>query len=200
MQTDETGHCDWAELTWAYAMQALAPRDVAAAEAHIASCPDCRRELESLRSVVDSFVSWPTDVLRPTRSLQTRLATRIAGEIGKEPVLPPAPPLAPTRGQAWSEPEWEQVAPGIECKLLANDAERHRVSMLVRLAPGASYPAHTHAGVEELHLLDGELWIDERKLFPGDYNYGEPGASDERVWSETGCTCLLMTSTKDVLR
>jgi hypothetical protein len=36
----------------------------------------------------------------------------------------------------WSEPEWEQVAPGIECKLLATDAERDRVSMLVRLAPG----------------------------------------------------------------
>ena len=103
-------------------------------------------------------------------------------------------------GAGWSEPEWEQVAPGIECKLLATDTEKHRVSVLVRLAPGASYPAHTHAGVEELHLLDGELWIDERKLFPGDYNYGAPGAGDERVWSETGCTCVLITSIKDTLR
>jgi hypothetical protein len=59
---------------------------------------------------------------------------------------------------------------------------------------------HTHAGVEEVHLLDGELWIDERKLVPGDYNYGAPGAGDERVWSETGCTCVLVTSTKDTLR
>ena len=62
------------------------------------------------------------------------------------------------------------------------------------------HPPHTHAGVEELHLLDGELWIDERKLYPGDYNYGPPGASDERVWSETGCTCVLITSTDDRLR
>jgi anti-sigma factor ChrR (cupin superfamily) len=111
---------------------------------------------------------------------------------GKEPMPPPA--------RRWSEPEWKQVAPGIECKLLSTDAERLRVSMLVRLAPGASYPAHTHAGVEELHLLDGELWIDARKLFPGEHNYGAPGAGDERVWSETGCTCLLVTSTKDVPR
>jgi anti-sigma factor ChrR (cupin superfamily) len=72
--------------------------------------------------------------------------------------------------------------------------------MLVRLAPKATYPAHTHAGIEELHLLDGELWIDERKLCPGDYNYGAPGAGDDHVWSETGCTCLLVTSTKDILR
>ena len=191
MRTFDRNRCEQSEVTCAYAAQALAASEVAAAEAHIASCSDCRRELESLRPVVDSFVSWPTDVLRPTASLQARLALRISEKTGKPAVPPPA--------GRWSEPEWEQVAPGIECKLLATDMQRHRVSMLVRLAPGASYPAHTHAGVEELHLLDGELWIDERKLFPGDYNYGAPGAGDERVWSETGCTCLLVTSTKDVL-
>ena len=187
--------CKEAELTCAYALQVLPAREVAAVEAHIASCPDCQRELASLRPVMDRFVSWPTDMLRPTTPLQARLARRIAEETGKEPVLPP---VCPSK-QAWSEPEWQQVAPGIECKLLATDMERHRVSMLVRLAPGASYPAHTHAGVEELHLLDGELWIDEKKLVPGDYNYGAPGAGDARVWSETGCTCILLTSTEDIL-
>ena len=196
MRTLDTNRCEQSEATCAYAAQALAASEVAAAEAHIAWCPDCRRELESLRPVVDRFVSWPTDVLRPPTSLQARLARRIAEETGKKPMLPPTRPSE----QAWTEPEWEQVAPGIECKLLATDADRDRVSMLVRLAPGASYPAHTHAGVEELHLLDGELWIDERQLFPGDYNYGVPGAGDERVWSETGCTCVLVTSTKDVLQ
>ena len=191
MSAFDKNRCEHSELTCAYAAQALTPSEGAVAEAHIASCSDCQREVENLRPVFDGFVSWPTDVLRPTTSLQTRLALRIAEETGEPPVLPLA--------QQWSEPEWEQVAPGIECKLLATDTTRHRVSMLVRLAPGASYPAHTHAGVEELHLLDGELWIDERKLFPGDYNYGAPGMGDERVWSETGCTCVLMTSTMDVL-
>jgi anti-sigma factor ChrR (cupin superfamily) len=192
MSPSPRDRCGQSEVTCAYAAQALAASEVAAAEAHIASCPACQSEVESLRPVLDRFISWPTDVLRPPTSLQKRLAARIAQETGKPPVPPPA--------GHWPEPDWEQVAPGIECKLLATDAERHRVSMLVRLAPGASYPAHTHAGVEELHLLDGELWIDERKLFPGDYNYGAPGAGDERVWSETGCTCVLITSTKDILR
>jgi hypothetical protein len=53
--------------------------------------------------------------------------------------------------------------------------------------------------VEELHLLEGELWIDERKLYPGDYNRAEAGTGDKRVWSETGCTCVLITSTRDIL-
>ena len=148
-------------------------------------------ELETWQPVIDWFALWPTDILRPTRPLQERLAQRIAAETGELGVPPPAP--------CWREPEWEQVAPGIECKLLATDAERHRVSMLVRLAPGASYPPHTHVDVEELHLLDGELWIDGHKLVVGDYNCGARGASDELVWSEAGCTCVLITSTKDSL-
>ena len=131
------------------------------------------------------------DLLRPGPSLQERLAERIAADTGGKPVLPSAP--------QWSEPEWEDVAPGISCKLLATDAATHRVSMLVRLAPGTDYPPHTHAGREELHLLDGELWIDERKLYPGDYNRAEAGTADKRVWSETGCTCVLITSTQDIL-
>lgn len=61
------------------------------------------------------------------------------------------------------------------------------------------YPPHSHAGVEELHLLEGELWINERKLYPGDYSRGEPGTADARVWSETGCMCVLVTSPRDVL-
>jgi len=187
----ERNPCEQAELVSAYAVQALPSRDVPAVEAHIASCEHCRREIAALRPVVDKFVAWPTDVLRPAASLQQRLAQRIAAETGKEAVLP---------ARQWSEPEWEKVAPGISVKMLATDSEKHVVSMLVRLDPGASYPAHTHAGVEELHLLEGELWIDDRKLHPGDYNYGKPGDGDDRVWSETGCTCVLITSTQDILR
>jgi hypothetical protein len=32
--------------------------------------------------------------------------------------------------------------------------------------------------VDELHLLDGELFIDGRKLVPGDYNYAKAGRSN----------------------
>jgi hypothetical protein len=48
-----------------------------------------------------------------------------------------------------------------------------------------------------LHLLHGELMIDDKKLYAGDFIRAESGSVDHRVWSETGCTCLLITSTKD---
>jgi len=137
------------------------------------------------------LLNWPMDGVTPSESLRARLAERIAEHTGEEPIAPPA--------TQWAEPEWNEVAPGIFCKLLAEDKEARRVSMLVRLMPNTEYPPHTHAGLEELHLLEGELWIEDRKLYPGDYNRAEPRTSDRRVWSETGCTCVLITSTEDVL-
>jgi anti-sigma factor ChrR (cupin superfamily) len=183
---------DHSELVFMYALQALPSTEVPAVEAHLSACPECRREMETLRPIVDSLVRWPTDVLRPSASLWERLAQRIAAESGEEPAAPDT--------RRWTEPDWKEVAPGISCKLLATDPQRNRVSMLVKLAPGTDYPPHTHAGVEELHLLHGELWINDRKLYPGDYNRAEPGTVDARVWSESGCTCVLMTSTQDMLR
>src|SRR5216683_182257 len=155
------------DLVFLYALQALPPREIAVAEAHISACAHCQQEMKRLRPVIGSFVSWPTDVLRPSASLWGPLAQRIAEETGKEPVLPPL--------QLPAKPEWEE------------------------LAPGTDYPPHRHAGVEELHLLQGELMIGDKKLYPGDYNRAEPDSVDHRVRTETGCTCVLVTSTKDVL-
>lgn len=186
---DEQSHLD---LLFLYALGALPPDETPTAEVQISGCADCRRELESLRPIVGAFVAWPTDVLRPSASVWGRLAQRIATETGRAAVVPAA---AHRRAEA----EWEEAAPGISCKLLATDTERRRVSMLVRLAPGTDYPPHRHAGVEELHLLHGELMVDEKKLHPGDYIRAEAGTVDHRVWSETGCTCVLLTSFEDVI-
>jgi anti-sigma factor ChrR (cupin superfamily) len=185
--------CEQTERVAEYALRALPARESSTFEAHVEVCPACREELVAVRPVIDAFVDWPTDTLRPTTPLWGRLAERIAADSGDRP--------SPEPEVRWAEePAWREVAPGISCKLLSTDETHDRVTMLVRLAPGVAYPPHSHAGVEELHLLDGELWIDERRLRPGDYSRAEPGTADARVWSETGCTCVLLTSPSDILR
>jgi anti-sigma factor ChrR (cupin superfamily) len=185
----EQEHTDLVSL---YAVRALPSSEIPAMETHISSCPHCQKELETLRPIVSSFVSWPTDVLRPAQSLWGRLARRIANETGAAPVLSPPPQLS-------SLPQWEEAAPGIHVKILATNKENDSVSMLVRLDPRTEYPGHMHAGIEELHLLDGVLKVDNRTLHPGDFIHAEAGSVDHRVWSETGCTCFLYTSTKDMI-
>jgi quercetin dioxygenase-like cupin family protein len=179
------------DLVFLFALQSLSPREMASVEAQIMSCEDCQQELETLRPIIRSFVGWSTDVLRPAESLWGRLAKRIATEAGTEPFAPPL--------EAPAKPEWEEAAPGIHVKILARNAGIDSVSMLVRLDPGTDYPAHRHAGIEELHLLHGILKVDDRTLDPGDFIHAEAGTVDHRVWSETGCTCFLMTSTEDAL-
>jgi anti-sigma factor ChrR (cupin superfamily) len=184
--------CALTEHVADYALGTLAPGERVVMEPHLATCEACRDELARVRPVVDAFIAWPTDVIRPPAPLWDRLAQRVVADAGGEPLPMP---------EVWAdEPGWRQVAPGISCKVLATDEASGSVTLLVRLAPGVAYPPHTHAGVEELHLLDGELWIEDRNLVPGDYNRAEPGTSDQRVWSETGCTCVLLTSSRDLLR
>ncbi len=187
MSTPSTQHTqDHLDVVFLYALRTLSSDERAAAEAQIAACPDCRQEVAALQPIVGSFVSWPTDVLRPTANLWERLSHRI----GREPGAAPAPQ---------PKPEWDVAAPGIWVKILARDEEKKRVSMLVRLDPKTEYPPHRHAGIEELHLLHGELLVNERTMYPGEYLHAEGGTEDHRVYSETGCTCVLMTSTDDAI-
>jgi anti-sigma factor ChrR (cupin superfamily) len=176
---------------YGFAIGALPADEAKAFATHLTTCAACRNDVDALRRVVSSFAAWPRDVLRPTAALWERLSERITGE-GSD--------RSQTAEPAKRRFEWTDVAPGISCKVLATDMVNDRVSMLVRLQPGVDYPAHRHGGREELHLLDGELWIDDRKLHPGDYYSAERGSIDTRVWSETGCTCVLVTSLSDELR
>lgn len=185
--------CQQTDLVYGFAVGALTAKEANDFASHLATCTTCRGELNTLRPVIASFIGWPSDVLRPSVSLWDRISARIAAEPGRAALEPGS--LISSRRFAWKE-----VTPGIECKVLATDPAADRVSMLVRLAPGMEYPAHRHAGFEELHLLNGELMIDDRKLAPGDYYRAEAGSVDTRVWSATGCTCVLMTSLQDELR
>jgi len=182
---------DHLETAALYSLQVLSASESSVFEDHLFTCEECRREIETLRLIIGSFVSWPTDLLRPPTDLWKRLSQRISEESGAELVS------RPTR--LTTRPEWEKSAAGIFCKVLAVDAMTSQITMLVRLAPGTNYPPHRHAGVEELYLLHGELIIDDKKLQVGEFIRAEAGSVDHRVWSETGCTCVLLTSTRDAI-
>ena|GEM_PF-4011304 len=38
-----------------------------------------------------------------------------------------------------------------------------------------------------------------KRLHAGDFIRAEAGSVDHRFWGETGCTCVLLTSTRDVI-
>jgi quercetin dioxygenase-like cupin family protein len=188
--TSTESECDRIEQVWRYASSRLPQTELPDLQQHLSRCVVCQRELAAVRPVFAALRHWPTDLLQPSVNAWERLSKRIAAERGVE---------LEKSSSSYVAPSWHVVAPGIACKILSRDRNRQRVSMLVRLEPGHSYPPHQHAAIEELHLLEGELWIDDRKLRAGDYNKADAGTIDKRVWSETGCMCVLITSSEDAL-
>jgi hypothetical protein len=56
-------------------------------------------------------------------------------------------------------------------------------------------------GSHHTHIRCFAAWEFERDKseIDGVGHRAEPGSADKRVWSETGCTCVLVTSTQDRL-
>ncbi|MGV3572446.1 MAG: cupin domain-containing protein [Ramlibacter sp.] len=89
-----------------------------------------------------------------------------------------------------AEGGWEEVAPGVQRKMLWLAAGAQ--SCLVRMEPGAVVPAHAHAIDEECVVLEGSVRIgDDLVLQVGDFHVGRAGSSHAMTTSETGAMVYL---------
>lgn len=89
------------------------------------------------------------------------------------------------------EGAWEEIAPGVRMKLLFVDDAAGTRSFLLRLAPGASLPAHTHHGPEECLVLEGEATLGDVTVHAGDYHLAPCGSRHGVVASRTGALLYL---------
>jgi hypothetical protein len=106
-------HPQYAEALALYAMGALDNQEsLAALEAHLGSCGDCRRELEALRADVALLALSATGPQPPARSRQ-----RLLSAIAAEPRLERKPPQRYAVGRM--RPRWFTFAPVMVMLLLA---------------------------------------------------------------------------------
>ena len=135
----------------------------------------------------------------PRPHVRRELLARIAGE--PRTALPPAGffTVKPgVTGVRTSTTAWiPSPIPGIDYKLIARDAESGVRTQLVRFAPGARYPRHRHAGIEEIFLLEGSVSVNGVVLRAGDYCRSEPGTEEVGTYSETGGLALIVSSERD---
>ena len=66
--------------------------------------------------------------------------------------------------------------PGIDVRTLHEDQAADRMTFLVRMSPGARYPAHHHTGVEECYVLSGDVSFGPCRMTAGDYQVAEGGS------------------------
>jgi quercetin dioxygenase-like cupin family protein len=91
---------------------------------------------------------------------------------------------------AWKPLDEPDVA-GVYVKVLRYDEESGRApTILLKFDAGATYPAHSHPGGEEVFVLEGEIQFGPDRLGAGDYLYTAPGNA-HGVRSERGCVILV---------
>jgi quercetin dioxygenase-like cupin family protein len=83
-----------------------------------------------------------------------------------------------------SEAGWPEFAPGIRRRVLW---QRQGQAALLYLAdPGALVPVHSHGHAEECLMLQGELFLDDLLLQPGDYQLAPAGTRHRITETDTG--------------
>ena len=102
---------------------------------------------------------------------------------------------------AQTEGAFEQTGiAGIEVRRLFVDSAADRATMLVRMAPGSSYPAHRHGGPEECFVLQGDLQVGrDTRMRAGDYQRADEGSEHPVQSTEQGCLLLIVSSLHDEL-
>jgi len=82
------------------------------------------------------------------------------------------------------EAPWVRLSSHIERRVLCQwDQE---AALLYRLHAGVQVPHHGHAHDEECLVLEGEVFIDDELLRPGEYQLAPAGSHHEGVSSDTG--------------
>jgi quercetin dioxygenase-like cupin family protein len=87
--------------------------------------------------------------------------------------------------------------PGFDFKLLYQDPETKKSTVLARIAAGARMPHHRHQGAEECLIIEGSLWTDGVLLEAGDFIVTQDQTEHEDTWSPNGALALIKTYLED---
>ena len=124
-----------------------------------------------------------------------RIKSRVIARIAQPAAGAPEPRSTPAAARpgfidVLADSPWQSLAPGVEMKILFEDAAAR--SCMVRLQAGAQLPPHDHdEGLEECLVLQGDVWLGERHYGPGDYQLAERGTRHAKVRSDRGCVMFV---------
>ena len=95
----------------------------------------------------------------------------------------------PTAGQTHvvhtADLPWQDLGPGIRCKVLHRDLAKGSATVLFNFAPGARAPAHEHMGLEQTYIIEGSLADHDGVLHAGELAVRDAG-SVHQAHSDTG--------------
>lgn len=129
---------------------------------------------------------------QPPSALRESLLGQISGCGAQQAELNIAPGLLLVFAE---HKDWQETGvPGVRVKTLYVDKERNYASNLVSMTAGSIYPRHSHADLEELFMLSGEIRLSGHRLKFGDYCRAEPDSIHEEVVATSDCMFIALAS------
>lgn len=190
-----------------HALGGLPAAEAIAYDAHVAICEPCRVQVETYLETTNAL-GFVSEEAETPESLERRLLDRVRDL--KRPQPKPASfrtsaglnPSGKTPASSFfmlaSEGRWEPTSVvGVSSRALFVDVENDRATMLFKIEPGASYPAHRHHGQEECFVLQGDLRIGAVTMVEGDYQFAAAGSEHPEQSTTGGCVLLISTSLSD---
>jgi DNA-binding NarL/FixJ family response regulator/quercetin dioxygenase-like cupin family protein len=94
--------------------------------------------------------------------------------------------------------EWRATGmPGCQRRILFVDEQQKSLTSVVQMRAGTHFPAHRHAGPEEVFILSGDLVVEGQTLKPGDYCRAETSTVHAESYTKSGCVFVLKASQED---
>ncbi len=91
----------------------------------------------------------------------------------------------------WQDLNFVAFREGVDICVLHQGADDAATVAVLRYQPGASVPRHRHGGLETIIVLDGTQSDENGTYGSGDIVLNEAG-SEHKVWSQGGCTVLII--------
>ncbi|MBK7877397.1 MAG: cupin domain-containing protein [Planctomycetes bacterium] len=180
---------------------------------HLGDCRVCRDEVAALQSTAERLVLLAPAVPPPAGTFE-RILDRV-----RTSQAAPSPRRAEddaVRGQVWKrwtddggvssgftyvdrdERAFEPTAfPGVRARRLFVDQANQRVTMLVRMDAGATFPPHRHSGPEDCYVLEGDLDTGHKVMHAGDYEHSLPASVHATQSTRGGCLLFIVSSLGD---
>ena len=178
-----------------YSLGLLEVEESARVSRHLeAGCGVCNQEFAGYAELLGVWSS-ALQLETPPPELKDRLMSRIRSEIEASKVdqLPPGFLVVRSGSGKWRPTLWQ----GIAFMKLFHDKETGAATSLVRVEPGAKYPAHRHGGIEQSWVVEGSCRIGSITIRAGDYACAYAGTEHGVLVSDEGCVLLVMSSARD---
>jgi mannose-6-phosphate isomerase-like protein (cupin superfamily) len=89
--------------------------------------------------------------------------------------------------------------PGVSFKVLSESKKRGYITMLMKVEPGTTFPAHHHSGEEECYVLSGSVILGGKRLGPGVLHHGDEGSDHGTLTSDEGALLFLVVAEEDYI-